>query len=73
MEEAQVWSAGMRKDKDTAGEMGVVVVARGLETGWSRVQGWKSQSGGDAFMPQRLLSIHKGPSREEGFQRHKDW
>lgn len=75
MEEAQVWSGGRRNDKgkDTAEEMGVGVAAQGQETGWSGVRDWKSQSGGNAFIPQICSSIHKVPSTEEAFQQQKDW
>lgn len=42
---------------------------------WSgdRVEGRKSQSGENAFIPQIPLSSHKVPSTEEGFHQQKDW
>lgn len=75
MEEAQVWSAGMRndKDKDTAGELAGGGGGQGSGDRLEQGPRLESQSGGDAFMPRTLLSIHKGPSREGGFQQHKDW
>lgn len=61
MKEAQVWGGGVCVGNRGAGgetrtkillkKWGGGLVARSQETGWSRSQGWKSQSGGDAFIP----------------------